>query len=101
MTEDFRESEPWRVFRIMSEFVEGFEVLRKYGLAASFFGTARQTFEQHFYDDANVLAIAADYTDEETVKKMLSLFLETPFDTSERRMRRLQELTDIERKIKG
>lgn len=48
--------ESWRVFKIMSEFVEGFEVLRKYGLAASFFGTARQTFEQHFYDDASALA---------------------------------------------
>ncbi|MDB4992264.1 MAG: Cytokinin riboside 5-monophosphate phosphoribohydrolase, partial [Parcubacteria group bacterium] len=32
------ELESWRVFKIMSEFVEGFEILRKYGLAASFFG---------------------------------------------------------------
>ncbi len=48
--------ESWRVFKIMSEFVEGFEVLRKYGLAASFFGTARATFEPRFYDDATVLA---------------------------------------------
>lgn len=48
--------ESWRVFKIMSEFVEGFEVLRKYGLAATFFGTARSTFEQHFYDEAEQLA---------------------------------------------
>ncbi len=48
--------ESWRVFKIMSEFVEGFEVLRKYGLAATFFGTARQTFESHFYEDATALA---------------------------------------------
>mgnify|MGYP002132293105 CR=1 FL=1 len=48
--------ESWRVFKIMSEFVEGFELLRKYGLAASFFGTARQTFEPHFYEDATALA---------------------------------------------
>ena len=48
--------ESWRVFKIMSEFVEGFEVLRKYGLAASFFGTARATFEKRFYDDATALA---------------------------------------------
>lgn len=48
--------ESWRVFKIMSEFVEGFEVLRKYGLAATFFGTARSTFEPHFYDDATALA---------------------------------------------
>ncbi|MGE5540953.1 MAG: TIGR00730 family Rossman fold protein [Bacillota bacterium] len=48
--------ESWRVFKIMSEFVEGFEVLRKYGLAATFFGTARATFPHRFYDDATVLA---------------------------------------------
>ena len=48
--------ESWRVFKIMSEFVEGFEVLRKYGLGATFFGTARQTFEPHFYTEATELA---------------------------------------------
>ncbi len=48
--------ESWRVFKIMSEFVEGFELLRKYGLAASFFGSARPSFAQHFYDDATALA---------------------------------------------
>jgi len=31
----------WRVFRIMSEFVDGFETLRKYSTAATFFGSAR------------------------------------------------------------
>lgn len=48
--------ESWRVFKIMSEFVEGFELLSKYGLAASFFGSARQSFASHFYDDATMLA---------------------------------------------
>lgn len=48
--------ESWRVFKIMSEFVEGFEILRKYGLAATFFGTARSSFEGHFYDECTDLA---------------------------------------------
>lgn len=48
--------ESWRVFKIMSEFVEGFEVLRKYGLAATFFGTARETFSPAVYADASALA---------------------------------------------
>ncbi len=50
------ELESWRVFKIMSEFVEGFEILRKYGLAASFFGSARQSFATHYYEDATALA---------------------------------------------
>ncbi len=36
-----QEIESWRVFKIMSEFVDGFDVIRKYGLAATFFGSAR------------------------------------------------------------
>jgi len=51
-----RELESWRVFKIMSEFVEGFETIKKYGLAASFFGTARASFEEHFYQEASELA---------------------------------------------
>lgn len=48
--------ESWRVFKIMAEFVSGFELIGKYGLAATFFGTARETFEPHFYADAKALA---------------------------------------------
>ncbi len=48
--------ESWRLFKIMAEFTEGFELLGKYGLAASFFGTARQSFESHFYTEATELA---------------------------------------------
>jgi uncharacterized protein (TIGR00730 family) len=48
--------ESWRVFKIMSEFVEGFDLLSKYGLAATFFGTTRATFEDHFYKEATELA---------------------------------------------
>jgi uncharacterized protein (TIGR00730 family) len=50
------ELQSWRVFKIMSEFVEGFELLKKYDLAASFFGTARSSFDPRFYADAATLA---------------------------------------------
>ena len=51
-----RQIESWRIFKIMSEFVEGFELLSKYGLAASFFGTARECFNEQMYKDAEDLA---------------------------------------------
>jgi uncharacterized protein (TIGR00730 family) len=38
---DFTHSDPWRVFRIMGEFVEGFDTLAKVGRAVTVFGSAR------------------------------------------------------------
>ena len=33
--------EPWRVFRIMAEFVEGFDVMSQVGAAVTVFGSSR------------------------------------------------------------
>jgi uncharacterized protein (TIGR00730 family) len=38
---DFTSSDPWRVFRIMGEFVEGFDALARVGRAVTVFGSAR------------------------------------------------------------
>ncbi len=46
----------WRTFRIMSEFVEGFEILRKYSTAATFFGSARSNPRDALYKEAVELA---------------------------------------------
>ncbi|MBA3789049.1 TIGR00730 family Rossman fold protein [Patescibacteria group bacterium] len=48
--------ESWRVFKIMSEFVEGFDLLRRYTLAATFFGSARESFDSTIYQAATELA---------------------------------------------
>jgi uncharacterized protein (TIGR00730 family) len=48
--------ESWRIFKIMSEFVEGFDIIRRYGLAASFFGSARATLGDDSYQHAEELA---------------------------------------------
>src|SRR3989338_2917674 len=48
--------EPWRLVKIMKEFTDGFETIRRYGLAASFFGTSRASFEDAVYQHASELA---------------------------------------------
>jgi len=45
----------WRIFRIMAEFVTGFEVLRKYRLAATFFGSARSLPDDKWYQESQKL----------------------------------------------
>lgn len=49
-------------------------------------------------DDANVLAIAADFVDEETAAKIVNIFLSTPFAKEERYRRRLGKISEIEDK---
>ncbi|MCA9364420.1 MAG: TIGR00730 family Rossman fold protein [Candidatus Moranbacteria bacterium] len=46
----------WRVFKIIGEFVNGFEFLEKYGKSVSFFGSARQGFDSYIYREAYELA---------------------------------------------
>ncbi|HIJ67415.1 MAG TPA: TIGR00730 family Rossman fold protein [Planctomycetes bacterium] len=41
--------ETWRIFRIMAEFVEGFEELATVGPAVSIFGSSRVTSEDKYY----------------------------------------------------
>jgi len=54
-TPTFTASEPWRVLRIMGEFVEGFEALSGLGKAVSIFGSARTT-KGPLYRDAMRIA---------------------------------------------
>jgi uncharacterized protein (TIGR00730 family) len=48
--------ETWRIFKIMSEFVEGFDLIRKYRTSVTFFGSARKCFSDQIYLDATTLA---------------------------------------------
>ncbi|MEK7504111.1 MAG: RpiB/LacA/LacB family sugar-phosphate isomerase, partial [Patescibacteria group bacterium] len=48
-------------------------------------------------DNINVLAIAADNTDEEHVLKLVEKFLETEFVESDRYLRRIEKISRYER----
>jgi uncharacterized protein (TIGR00730 family) len=50
--EEMLQSESWRVFRIQSELVAGFEHLAEVYPAVSIFGSARTRIADEFYDDA-------------------------------------------------
>jgi uncharacterized protein (TIGR00730 family) len=49
---DFTSTDPWRVFRIMGEFVEGFDTLAGLGPAVSVFGSARVLPDDPVYQAA-------------------------------------------------
>ena len=54
--EDLKMEDPWRVFRIMSEFVEGFHSLSEVGNAVTIFGSARTSSTKKMYKQADETA---------------------------------------------
>jgi len=63
--DNFTTEEPWRVFRIMGEFVEGFDVLSKLGPAVSIFGSSKSKRNDKYYKITQEVAsrlVRAGYT---------------------------------------
>ena len=58
MIEDLRGDESWRMFRIISEFTEGFDKLNDLGWAVSIFGSARLSATDEYYQATERLAAA-------------------------------------------
>lgn len=52
---EFQNGDTWRIFRIMSEFVEGFETMSKIGPAVSVFGSARTPRNDPYYQQAQTM----------------------------------------------
>jgi len=52
----FTETDTWRVFRIMSEFVHSFEIMSKVGPAVAVFGSARMGETAPYYQDAQLVS---------------------------------------------
>lgn len=52
---DFRSGASWRIFRIMAEFIEGFEFLADLKKEVSIFGSARVEPQSHWYKEARKL----------------------------------------------
>jgi len=54
--DDMDTTDSWRIFRIMAEFVEGFEVLNRVQPAVTIFGSARTSPEETVYQQTVALA---------------------------------------------
>ncbi len=51
----FTKEDPWRIFRIMAEFVDSFETMSKVGPAVTVFGSARSKPDDPYYKMAEAL----------------------------------------------
>jgi len=55
LIDEFKVGDTWRIFKIISEFVEGFEKLAAIGPAVSIFGSSRAKEGNPYYDKAQTL----------------------------------------------
>jgi hypothetical protein len=55
-TTSFIREDPWRIFRIMGEFVDSFQTLSQVGPAVTIFGSARMRPNNKYYHDATAIA---------------------------------------------
>lgn len=56
LAHDFTKEDPWRIFRIMSEFVDGFDTLSQIGPAVAIFGSSRAKRTSRYYAPAEETA---------------------------------------------
>ncbi len=52
------------------------------------------------HNDANVMTVGSRLINEELAKKLVKIFIETPFDKDERHQRRVDKITEIEKNRK-
>jgi len=66
------------------------------GVRGSLAVNADQVYDARREDDINVLCIASNFTDEKQAEEMVKNMLQTEFDDQEKRVRRLNKITEIE-----
>lgn len=61
--------------------------------------SADQVFDARHDDDVNILSLASDFIESTEAKKIVKVFLSTPFAREERFLRRLEKVARIEAEI--
>ncbi|MBT9171075.1 MAG: Ribose-5-phosphate isomerase B [Actinobacteria bacterium] len=68
------------------------------GVRSALVNNSDQAYLSRHDDDANILSLAAEFTDEETANQILKTWLSTPFSDEERHRRRLEKISQLEMK---
>jgi len=68
------------------------------GIRAGLCSTPKETYSGRNDDDMNVLCLSAELVDEDTNKEVVKVFLETPFGSEERYIRRINKIKKYELK---
>lgn len=66
------------------------------GIRAAVAWSAEIAASSRQHDDANIVCLASDFTDEATAKQIVDAFLSGQFEDIERRLRRLEKLKKLE-----
>lgn len=69
---------------------------RFFGVRASICFSPDQAMAVRSEDDANVISIPSNFMDQETAKKIVSVWLQTPFSEEERYKRRIEKIREID-----
>ena len=73
-TISFIKEDPWRIFRIMAEFVDSFEALSQVGPGVTIFGSARTKPNNPYYEATVTSRTAAHYVRAAVGRPRLGLF---------------------------
>lgn len=78
-------------------------VVNKYpGILASLVFAPEQAWRAKKDDRLNIIALPSDYLSEESVREIVKIWLETPFEAeTPKRLRRLKKISEIEKKVMG
>lgn len=68
------------------------------GIRSALVSNPDQAYSSRNDDDANILSLAADFINENQAKKILEVWLGTPFSGDEGHKRRLEKISSLERK---
>ena len=75
-------------------------VANKYpNVRSALVSTPDQAFDSRTDDDTNVLALGANYVDEERAEKIVFTWLQTPFSGENRHVRRIRKIQQVEAEI--